>query len=118
MNIIIAGSRDFTDYETLCKIIKAAKLPIISSVICGVAKGADLLGKRFAEENNIPIKEFPADWDTFGKSAGYRRNVDMANYADACFLFWDGESKGTEHMYRTSAQKGLLTILVIYSPKC
>jgi hypothetical protein len=49
------------------------------------------------------IKRYPADWDTFGKSAGYRRNEQMAEDADALVAFWDGESKGTAHMIDTMA---------------
>ena len=45
-----------------------------------------LLGK-WAMANNTPLKRFPADWDTFGKSAGYRRNVEMTEYADICLDF-------------------------------
>jgi hypothetical protein len=37
-------------------------------------------------------------WDIFGKSAGYKRNEEMAKVADACVIFWDGKSKGTKHM--------------------
>ena len=44
------------------------------------------------------VKEFPAQWNEFGKRAGYIRNEEMAKYADACVAFWDGESKGTKHM--------------------
>ena len=36
--------------------------------------------------------------DVHGKKAGYLRNVDMAEYADALVAFWDGKSKGTGHM--------------------
>ena len=49
----------------------------------------------------------PADWDLDGKSAGFKRNVKMAEYADALVAFWDGESKGTKHMIETAKEKGL-----------
>ena len=41
---------------------------------------------------------FNADWDKFGKSAGYKRNEQMGNHADALIAIWDGKSKGTMHM--------------------
>ena len=50
---------------------------------------------------------FPADWDLEGKSAGFKRNVKMAEYADALVAFWDGESKGTKHMIEIAKEKGL-----------
>ena len=37
-------------------------------------------------------------WDIYGKSAGYKRNEEMAKVADSCVVFWDGKSSGTKHM--------------------
>ena len=99
MKIIIAGSRGFNDYETLCKVCdhmlsKQKKIEIVS----GTAGGADRLGELYAKENKYLLKQFPADWGKLGKKAGYVRNEKMAEYADALIAFWDGESKGTKHM--------------------
>jgi hypothetical protein len=49
----------------------------------------------------------PALWDQFGKSAGFRRNVEMAEYADALVLVWDGKSRGSGHMLRIAQERGL-----------
>lgn len=70
----------------------------ITEVISGTAKGADKLGERFAKENNLTLHRFPADWNRYGKSAGYKRNVEMADNADALLALWDGKSRGTKHM--------------------
>jgi hypothetical protein len=104
--IIIAGSRAFDDYRLLFNsVIEIA--PQIRQQICGQsaveivsggAKGADFLGEIFAKDMGLPIKIFKADWDKYGKSAGYKRNEEMAQYADELIAFWDGESKGTKHM--------------------
>ena len=72
-NIIIAGSRDFEDY----KIVKASLKNFLLSkqtsdkptIICGMARGADMLGYRLAKEFKLPLKEFPADW-SMGNRAG------------------------------------------------
>lgn len=53
------------------------------------------------------VDQYPADWDTYGKSAGYRRNEDMAKIADACIVFWDGESRGSKHMIDIAEREGL-----------
>ena len=106
--VIIAGGRDFIDYNTLkkyCDYILSNKTDI--EIVCGMARGADLLGKRYAEEKKYKIAEFPADWDNFGKSAGYKRNVEMALYSDAAIIFWNGESKGTKHMIDISKKHDL-----------
>lgn len=81
------------------------KVPI--QIVCGMARGADRLGERYAKEHGYQVIYFPADWDLDGKSAGFKRNVRMAEYADALVAFWDGESKGTKHMIEIAKEKGL-----------
>lgn len=100
MKVIVAGSRSIYQYDKIKKVLDLEnKSNPITEVVCGMARGADLLGKLWAEENGIKVKEFPANWDKFGKSAGYKRNEEMAKYADACIIFWDGKSKGSKHMH-------------------
>lgn len=105
MKVIIAGSRTFNDYEYLKQSLKELNLDI-TEIVCGEAKGADTLGRRYGEENNIPIKSFPAQWDLYGKSAGYIRNSQMGDYADYLVAFWDGKSKGTFNMIEYMRKKG------------
>ena len=105
--VIIAGSRGFSDYEKLCEICDfMLKEKIEIEIVSGTAKGADLLGERYAKEKGLPIKQFSADW-TKGKSAGYARNKQMAEYADALIAFWDGSSKGTKHMIDLANKKNI-----------
>lgn len=113
--VIIAGSRNFNDYKLLeSEMIKFLRLvkPHEVEIVSGTARGADQLGERFASEKGCNLKKFPADWDTYGKSAGYRRNADMAKYADACVVFWDGVSKGTKHMIDL-AEKADLSLKIV-----
>jgi hypothetical protein len=97
MKTIIAGSRSIVKYDIVKEYIVKANFNI-TEVVCGMAKGVDLLGKEYAEENDIPIKEFPANWDLYGKRAGHLRNTEMAKYADALIAIWDGKSPGTKNM--------------------
>lgn len=97
--VVIAGSRDFDDYDLLKKICgnylgTYKKIEIVS----GCDRGADRLGEKYAREMGYKTKRFPAEWDRWGRSAGYRRNIQMAEYADAVIVFWDGKSKGTKQM--------------------
>lgn len=111
--LIIAGSRDFDNYELL----KQTVLPYlndIEEIISGTARGADSLGEQFAKEFNIPVRQFPADWNAYGKKAGYLRNVQMAKNATACIVFWDGKSRGTQHMINIAKQYGLKLKIIIY----
>lgn len=99
VKVIIAGGRDFDNYDLLkstCDYLLQYYYDI--EIVSGTAKGADSLGERYAKEKGYPIKQFPADWDARGKSAGYKRNSDMADYGNALIAFWDGKSKGTKHM--------------------
>ena len=70
----------------------------ITEVVSGGARGVDKLGEIWAVKNDIPIRLFPANWKEHGRSAGYIRNKEMANYADALIALWDGKSAGTRHM--------------------
>ena len=69
-----------------------------------MARGVDLQGYDWAKKNQIPILEFPADWNTYGERAGYLRNEVMAQNADALIAIWDGYSKGTKHMIDLAKQ--------------
>ena len=66
-------------------------------MIEGAAKGIDTIAKEYAQENDWKIEEYPAEWDKYGKSAGYIRNEIMVKAADEVLILWDGESKGTKH---------------------
>jgi len=99
MKTIIAGCRGFNDYNLLKeKVDYYRKDHVITEVVSGTARGADYLGEEYANENGIPIKSFPADWENYGKAAGPIRNRQMAEYADVLIAVWDGKSKGTNNM--------------------
>lgn len=99
MKTIIAGCRDFTDYHLLKEQVDYyRKTHNISEIVSGLARGADELGEVYAQQHDIPVAKFPADWDKHGKSAGPIRNRQMADYADCLIAVWDGKSKGTKNM--------------------
>ena len=105
--VIVAGGRDFNNYKGLSDSLDYLLKNINDDIqiVCGMARGADRLGERYAKEHGYQVIYFPADWDLDGKSAGFKRNVKMAEYADALVAFWDGESKGTKHMIETAKEK-------------
>lgn len=112
MKVIIAGSRDIIDYAIhyVIKAIEQSKFDI-TEVVSGGARGIDWCGEKWAEANDVPIKRFPAQWNVYGKRAGFIRNVEMAEYADALIAIWDGESRGTRHMIH-EAQKRQLPVFI------
>lgn len=111
MRYIIAGGRDFNNYDILCAVMNTIKKygpsvnKPITEIVTGDARGADTLGAQWATAHDIHVKHFPANWDEYGKSAGFIRNAEMADYADAAICFWDGKSKGTAHMIKTMKMK-------------
>jgi YspA, cpYpsA-related SLOG family len=99
MKVIVAGSRTITDYD---KVVDALYYTNFSprEIVSGGAPGVDKLGEQYAIECTLGIKVFPADWEKHGRSAGFIRNKQMAEYADALIAVWDGKSRGTENMIR------------------
>jgi hypothetical protein len=67
----------------------------IDEIVSGTAGGADVAGEAYAAHHSIRLTRFPADWDKHGKVAGKLRNREMAEYADAALVFWDGMSSGS-----------------------
>lgn len=130
MRVIIAGSRNFSNYELLKQkcdnILKFRQVEIVS----GGAKGADLLGEKYALERGYDIKRFIPDW-SIGKSAGYIRNEAMAKYASdrdqkleylltdestfgGLIVFWDGKSRGSKNMIDLALKYNLKLRVIRY----
>jgi hypothetical protein len=130
MRLIIAGSRNFNDYQYLSKMATNVIVDYISeteafsgkqfepgdaadyiykhvTIISGTARGADQLGEKFAMEEGLSLEQYPAKWDIYGKSAGYRRNEQMAKTGTHLLAFWDGKSRGTKHMIDLAQYHGL-----------
>lgn len=116
MHIIIAGCRNFNDYSVVEKEMMnyigkfIGKLEI--EIISGGATGVDALGERFAHEHNLPLRIVPADWKTYGRSAGPRRNEQMVRMAGTLVAFWDGKSRGTKNMIKMAWKHGLIVKVV------
>ncbi len=100
--IVIAGCRDYTDYESAKSYIDFCISRIKNEhtliFVSGTCKGADQLGERYAIENGYKIEYYPAEWHKYGRSAGPKRNLQMAQISDYVICFWDGKSKGTKSM--------------------
>jgi hypothetical protein len=113
MRVIIAGSRDFEDYDLLCRTCdKILSLQSDIQVVCGMARGADTLGEDYAKSKGYKVIPYPANWKAYGLGAGHIRNEEMAKNADALIAFWDGKSNGTRGMIEL-AKKYKLKVRVI-----
>jgi len=116
--VIIAGSRGFSNYRLLheqCnKYLREKRKTHNIIIVSGHARGADLLGEKYCEDEGFTLEIYPADWKKFGKRAGFRRNEQMAEVADALIAFWDGKSHGTKHMIDIMNEKNLQVKVVEY----
>lgn len=116
--VIIAGGRDFTDQEGLLKSFHEFMQDIPNeeiTIISGNARGADVIGEWIGKEYGINVIIFKADWETHGKSAGYKRNEVMAGHATHLLAAWDGKSRGTKHMIDIAKRHNLEIKIHAYS---
>ncbi len=105
---LIVGSRSFNDYK--CLKFNCDSLLINQQNICvvsGGARGADSFAEQYAKEKGYDLKIFKANWNLFGKQAGFIRNEEMHKYISqfnkrGVIAFWDGQSKGTEQNFQLS----------------
>lgn len=112
VQLAVVGSRTFSDYAYMKEILQWYT---IKEIISGAAKGADRLAAKFANENEIALREFPAEWDRHGNSAGFIRNELIVDACDEVVAFWDGQSRGTKHTIDTADKIG--KPVSIYWPK-
>ena len=101
--VLVCGSRDFGDRRLLdAKLdeVRGRLGGIPMRVISGAARGADTLAADWARRHGVPCHEYPADWDRYGRSAGYRRNEQMLTEGRPHLVvaFPQGESRGTRMM--------------------
>lgn len=96
MRYAIVGSRTCTSkkfvFPILDKVLSSGDI-----IISGGARGADSLAEEYAKQKEFTVVVYKAMWDLYGKSAGYKRNMQIIDDSDEVIAFWDGVSKGTKH---------------------
>lgn len=124
VQLVVAGTREYSNrdeifarldkYHQRCK---DAGTELI--IIEGEARGPDLISREWAEARGVPFRPYPADWDEYGKRAGFIRNEEMAKVGTHVLAFWDGQSNGTNDMIERGLkyQRRVLVIPVIVEPK-
>ena len=102
MRIIIAGTRNYENYEEAKKFINSVLASIAANksvtILSGGCKGSDSLGERYAKEHGLHIEMHKADWARYQKAAGPLRNRKMIMDSDAVICFWDQKSRGTKSL--------------------
>jgi hypothetical protein len=92
MKVAVIGGREFKDYELLKRTLEPF---LITKIISGGARGADKLSERYAKEKGLPTEIYLAQWDLFGKKAGFLRNTTIIENSELVVAFWDSKSRGT-----------------------
>lgn len=113
--VLVSGKRDFTDYEKFKRVMDRALSHIEEdiTIVEGGARGTDFLAKTYATEKGYSLKEFPADWDKYGKAAGPMRNMEMVKFLEKMphkegIFFWDWKSRGTMDCLRKAEKAGII----------
>ena len=117
MKLIVAGSREITDYEVVRDAIDAliAQGLAITTIIDGAARGVDSLASRYAIEHGIENVRVPAEWKRYRYGAGPVRNRIMAEMGDALLAIWNGSSNGTKDMINCANKHGLSVFIHYYA---
>ena len=108
--VIIAGCRDYNNYdeakEYIDFCISRIKKEYTLIFLSGGCKGADAIGERYAKENGFDVEKYPAQWKVYGRSAGPKRNKNMAEVSDYIICFWDEKSRGTKSLIDCAIECG------------
>ena len=109
MKILICGGRDYKDQKTVDKAMDHAVRhinPDDITVISGHARGADQIGEAWAKSRDLSLDLYPAKWETYGKSAGFKRNIQMLDTKPDMVVAFPG-GKGTAHTVRNAKERGI-----------
>lgn len=116
MNIGVVGSRTFEDYDLLKRTLDRVRLMFHERdihIVSGGAQGADTLAEQYSNQVlGKQAKVFPADWKTYGRAAGFRRNQFIVDDSDMIIAFWDGCSRGTQNTMNRATKAGKPVLVV------
>ena len=119
MNVLICGSRDWSDEYPIFEVLSEHYDPKRDLVIHGAARGADMIADAVARRLGYTVMSFPADWRGHGRAAGPIRNKLMLDTGrpDVVWAFkrdFDEtlQRGGTENMVRIARGAGVETWVV------
>lgn len=114
MKVLICGSRDINDPAVILKAVEQSGINP-THIISGGARGVDRLAGEYAALNGIEFTEYLADWNKYGKRAGFIRNYVMVGAADAVIAVWDGRSTGTKHAIDSARSRGKQVFVYLHT---
>jgi hypothetical protein len=118
--VLVCGGREYGDQQHVSSVLDDVWFGLAPdqtmTIVHGAARGADTLAHRWAQARQVRVRMFPARWAEYGKSAGFKRNEQMASFLDEqarggasvrCYAFPGG--RGTSHMVAISRRHGIST---------
>ena len=76
-----------------------------TEIVSGGARGVDTSARFYAQRRGLKLTEFLPDYAAYGKVAPLMRNLDIRDYADEVYAFWDGVSRGTKFVIENCRRK-------------
>lgn len=107
MRLLVCGGRDFADELNLFRTLDYLHRHRIACVIHGAARGADSLAGKWAREQGVPCRSFPADWNRHGRAAGAIRNQQMLDEGRPDLVVAFPGGRGTADMVRRAKAAGI-----------
>lgn len=113
MRVLVCGGRDFTDKDLMFDFLDKHEADYGPyTVIQGGARGADALAKEWANDLNLPVEEYKADWLLYGKAAGPIRNKQMLDEGKPDLVIAFPGGRGTQNMIQQAIKAGVKVITV------
>lgn len=116
MTIVFTGSRCWPRNRIFIirRVIRG--LPKQCLIIHGGALGADSFVDGIARDLAFDVKVYKADWNRYGKSAGFIRNMQMIDKENPNIVIGflaeiEVKSKGTRHALRYALSKNISTFV-------
>ncbi len=108
MRLLVCGDRNWKDKEA----IRSALMSLGPEVVIhGAARGADSLAGEVANDLNISVEVYPAQWSLYGRGAGPIRNQQMIDEGKPDMVIWFhrdlDSSKGTKNMVHKAEDLGI-----------
>jgi hypothetical protein len=114
MKVLVCGGRDFRDKALLDGALSELDNAVnITEIIHGGANGADTMAGCWAEQYNIPVTVYKADWSRYGRSAGPRRNEKMLYEGKPDIVLAFPGGRGTAHMVGIAEKAGVKVVRAI-----
>ena len=112
--LLVTGSRDWEDSLTVGRELyrwwESTGCDRDALLVHGGARGLDQMAAGIWMGQGLIVEVYTAEWERWGKRAGYIRNAEMVNAgADACLAFIRNGSRGATMCASLASQAGIPT---------